>query len=87
MNRKFFSDLLLRSLFTKQNSHITQLARRNYSVWQRAAAMTAATKANMFNGPNRMMMSTHNGGGAHTNNEEERVGININTGETVRQPA
>ena len=86
MNKKFFSDLLLRSLFTKKNSHFTQLARRNYSFWQRAAAMTA-TKANMFNGPNRMMMSTSNGGGAHTNNQEERVGININTGETVRQPA
>ena len=60
MNRKLFSELLLRSLFTKQNSHITQLARRNYSVWERAAM--SATRVNMFNGPNRMMMSTNNGG-------------------------
>jgi len=81
MNRKF-SELLLRAAFTKPQSHFN-LALKNYSVWQRAASTMAMSSQARMSG--FRLMSTDNN--SNNINQGERIGININTGETVRQPA
>ncbi len=79
MNKKF-AELLLRAAFAKPKSHFN-LALKNYSVWQRAASTMAMSSQARMSG--FRLMSTDN----NNINQGERVGININTGETVRQPA